>query len=146
MIVGGRFWSSMSLHSKPTKGVECLPSNMKLDDGWWAMESTSSTAMGRGQEYYKRSAHTEILQMPSICFKEDCVKGARVSRGYAGVIQGLQICRFYHGGVLALKKLLVYLQIDMFGVVPSLIPTYVEDTLFHGVYDKKNKSYTWLVG
>jgi hypothetical protein len=44
------------------------------------MESTSSTAMGGGQEHHRRSAHAGIsLQIPSICIKEDCVEGAWVS-------------------------------------------------------------------
>jgi hypothetical protein len=44
------------------------------------MESTSSAAMGGGQEHHRRSAHAGISpQMPFICIKEDCVEGAWVS-------------------------------------------------------------------
>jgi hypothetical protein len=44
------------------------------------MESTSSTAMGGGQEHHRRSAPAGISsQIPSICIKEDCVEGAWVS-------------------------------------------------------------------
>jgi hypothetical protein len=48
-------------------------------------------------------------------------------------------------GALALEKYLSYCQIFMFGVVPCLIPTYVEDTFFHGVYTRTT-SHTPLVG
>jgi hypothetical protein len=44
------------------------------------MESTSSTAMGGGQEHHRRSAHARISpQIPSICIKEDYIEGAWVS-------------------------------------------------------------------
>jgi hypothetical protein len=34
----------------------------------------------------------------------------------------------------------------MFGVVPCLIPMYVEDTFFHGVYENSESYDTQLVG
>jgi hypothetical protein len=76
------------------------------------------------------------MQMPSKCIKEDCVKEAWVSVAgcWSYILQDLQISGFYHGGALALEKYLAKLQIYMFGVVPLSFPTYVEDTLFHGVY------------